>query len=315
MVKVAFLFSGQGAQYVGMGKDLYQNCPTARSIFDMADNVLGYKLSELCFAGPKEDLDKTENTQPAILTVSVAACTALVERGIKPDVVAGLSLGEYSALVCSNVLPFAEGVRLVRKRGLFMQEAVPQGIGGMIAVLGMDTQKVEDACRALRAEGGMVFVVNYNCPGQLVISGTMQSLEAAKVLLAQAGGKRFISLGVSGPFHTELLLPAAEKLAAEIAEITLGEPQYPLIANVSGDYIVNAAEVSALLPKQVMSPVLWEKGIRRILDDGADTFIEIGPGSALRGFMKKIATDKEVRLLHVEDMASLEETIASFVKT
>lgn len=312
MVKVAFLFSGQGAQYVGMGKDLYENCPAARSIFDTADNVLGYKLSELCFAGPKEDLDKTENTQPAILTVSVAASAALMERGIKPDVVAGLSLGEYSALVCGNVLPFTEAVCLVRKRGLFMQEAVPLGVGGMIAVLGMDTQKVEDACRAVRNEGGMVYVVNYNCPGQLVISGTMQALDAAKVLLAQTGGKRFIPLGVSGPFHTALLHPAAEKLAAEITKIELSEPQFPLIANVSGDYIRNAAEVADLLPKQVMSPVLWEKGIRRMLDDGFDTFIEIGPGSALRGFMKKIAADREVKLLHVEDMASLEETAAYF---
>lgn len=312
MVKVAFLFSGQGAQYVGMGKDLYENCPAARSIFDMADNVLGYKLSELCFAGPKEELDKTENTQPAILTVSATACQALLERGIKPDVVAGLSLGEYSALVCSNVLPFSQGVSLVRKRGLFMQEAIPLGVGGMVAILGMDTQKVEDACRVVRDNGGMVQVVNYNCPGQLVISGTMQALEDAKHLLSQAGGKRFIPLGVSGPFHTELLLPAAEKLASQIAKIELSEPQFPLIANVTGDYVTTAAEVAVLLPKQVMSPVLWEKGIRKMLDDGVDTFIEIGPGAVLRGFMKKIAADREVRLLHVEDMASLEETTSYF---
>lgn len=305
MGKIAFLFSGQGSQAVGMGKELFDNSPDARSVFETADKVLGYSLSELCFTGPKEELDKTENTQPAILTVSIAAYQALAAEGIKPDVNAGLSLGEYSALVCSEVLLFEEAVELVRKRGRFMQEAVPQGLGGMAAILGLEAEKVEEACQAA-GEKGVVRVANYNCPGQIVISGEKAALEEASSKAAELGAKRVIPLEVSGPFHTPLLQPASEKLAAELAKIHVGEPKVPVISNVTADYLKGSADALNLLPQQVMNSVLWEMTIRKMLDQGVDTFVEIGPGNTLRGFVKKI--DRQAILLNVEDMASLNKT-------
>lgn len=306
MGKIAFLFSGQGSQYVGMGKELYDNNTAARTIFDQADQELGYSLSELCFNGPKEELDKTENTQPAILTVSIAAYKALAASGVFPDGVAGLSLGEYSALVASEVIAFEEAVKLVRKRGKFMQEAVPQGLGGMAAILGLETEKIEEACKAAEAEG-VVQVANYNCPGQIVISGEKAALEAACAKVSEFGAKRVIALEVSGPFHTSLLKPAAERLEAELTKVSLAEPKYPLISNVTADYVKDSAEVANLLPQQVMNSVRWEMTIRKMLEDGVDTFVEIGPGSTLRGFVKKI--DRKAQLLNVEDMASLTNAV------
>jgi [acyl-carrier-protein] S-malonyltransferase len=307
MGKIAFLFSGQGSQVVGMGKDLYDHNPAAREIFQTADRELGYPLSDLCFTGPREELEKTENTQPAILTVSIAAYQALAAEGIRPDVAAGLSLGEYSALVCSEVLLFEEAVELVRKRGRFMQEAVPQGLGGMAAVLGLNAGKAEEACQAAGSMG-VVQVANYNCPGQIVLSGEKAALEEASRRSAELGAKRVIPLEVSGPFHTALLRPAAEKLAAELGRVHFGEPKVPVISNVTADYLKDAADAVKLLPQQVMHPVLWEMTIRRMLSEGVDTFVEIGPGNTLRGFVKKI--DRQANLLNVEDIDSLNKTIA-----
>jgi len=306
MGKIAFLFSGQGSQYVGMGKDLYDHNPAARVIFDQTDSELSYGLSRLCFSGAQEELNRTENTQPAILAVSIAAFEALKGHGIFPDVIAGFSLGEYSALVCSEVLNYREAVKLVRKRGLYMQEAVPEGQGGMAAVLGMDTSKVEEACTAVGNEA-VIKVANYNCPGQVVISGEKKALEAASSKLAEFGAKKVIPLQVSGPFHTSFMQPAAEKLKRELSLLEFGQPKYPIISNVTADYIKDSLHVAELLPRQVMNSVLWEMSIRKMLADGVDTFIEIGPGSTLRGFVRKI--NKNTTLLNVEDMSSLNSTV------
>jgi len=307
MAKTAFLFSGQGSQYIGMGKDLYDNNPSAKNVFDLADSVLGYSISELCFSGPKEELDLTENTQPAILSVSIAAYEALRAYGKAPDIVAGFSLGEYAALVASGVMDFREAVELVRNRGKYMQGAVPAGLGGMAAVLGLETEKVEEAC-LLSGSEGIVRVANYNCPGQLVISGEKKALEAATRKVLEYGAKRVLPLQVSGPFHTPLMQPAAEKLKLELSGIELREPCYPIISNVTAEFISDSSEVAELLPRQVMSSVLWELSIRRMLSEGVETFVEIGPGSALRGFIRKI--DRNARLFNVEDIISLNSTVA-----
>lgn len=312
MGKIAFIFAGQGSQDIGMGKDLSEHNEKSRSVFAAADRALGFPLSVLCFEGPKEELDKTENTQPAVLTVSVAALKALEEYGIKPDMCAGLSLGEYTALVCSGVIDFPEAVKLVQKRGRYMQEAVPQGRGGMAAILGLDNAAVEEACR-LASTTGIVQVANYNCPGQAVIAGERQALEEAVGRAGELGARKAILLDVSGPFHTELLRPAAEKLDLELSDIRFHELQIPVLSNVTADFIRDEAEARRLLPQQVIKPVLWEMTVRKMISEGVDTFVEIGPGNALRGFVKRI--DRKARLLNIEDSTSLKETAETILKS
>ncbi|PJI08510.1 MULTISPECIES: ACP S-malonyltransferase [Clostridium] len=288
MGKIAFVFSGQGAQHVGMGKDLYDNFQCSKEIFDKADKALNFKISELCFEGKAEELNLTENTQPAILITSIAAMEALKEeKGIIPDVVAGLSLGEYSAHVCSGTFSFEDAVKLVRKRGRYMQEAVPVGIGTMAAIIGLDSETVNRVCNE-ESKSGVVEVANYNCPGQIVIAGEVKAVENACAKLKESGARKTIMLSVSGPFHTSMLKSAAEKLEIELENININDMKVPVITNVTGDYVKNKGEVKGLLKKQVMSSVRWEDTINKMIDDGVDTFIELGPGRTLTSFIKKI---------------------------
>jgi [acyl-carrier-protein] S-malonyltransferase len=305
MNKIAFVFAGQGAQYVGMGKELADNIPVCREVFEEADKALGFEISKICFEGTKEELDKTENTQPAILTTSIAALKALEESGIKPDVVAGLSLGEYSALVCSGALNFSDAVKLVKKRGKFMQEAVPVGVGTMAAILGLGAEDVKAVCAEAK-DLGIVEPANFNCPGQIVIGGEIEAVKLASDKAKERGGK-VIPLSVSAPFHTSMLKPAAIKLEEELKAVKLGEIKTPVITNVTGDYIKESVNIKELLKKQVMSSVLWENSVKRMIEDGVDTFVELGPGKALSGFVKKI--DRKAIIVNVEDLKSLEKAL------
>ena len=257
MGKIAFVFPGQGSQVVGMGKDLYENFPVAKAVFDAADEALGYSITELCFNGPEEELRKTFHTQPAILTVSVACQEVLREKGIQPEIVAGHSLGEYSALVAAGSLAFADAVRLVRKRGLFMQEAVPQGEGSMAAILGLDRTAIVDICRQVAADNGAVQAVNFNCPGQIVIAGKTVAVEKAVEALKAAGAKRAIMLPVSAPFHSTLMQPAADRLAAELEGILINDAHIPVVANINGQVITDGVAIKASLVQQAASAVLW----------------------------------------------------------
>ncbi len=310
MSKTAFLFPGQGSQSVGMGKELADNFSVARQVFEEADQALGFSISNLCFEGPEEELRKTVNTQPAILTVSVATLRVLQQAGISFDITAGHSLGEYSALVASGVLDFADAVRLVNKRGQYMQEAVPLGEGAMAAVMGMEREKVVEICAEVEKEAGAVQAVNFNCPGQIVIAGKTAAVEKAAAALKAAGAKRAIMLPVSAPFHSTLLQPAAEKLALELDKVSFREPKLPVVANVTGKISTNSAEIKQLLVTQAANPVLWEDCVATVAAYGATVSVEIGPGKVLTGFTKKIAP--EIATFNVEDMESLQKTLDYF---
>lgn len=306
MGKVAFIFSGQGAQCSGMGKDLSDNIEESRNIFKAADEALGFKLSELCFSGDASELNKTENTQPAVLTVSIAALMALKAKGYTPDYTAGLSLGEYSALVCSGVFDFSTAVKLVRIRGRLMQQEVAQGVGAMSAIIGLSDEEVKLACK-FGSKDGIVETANFNCPGQIVIGGEVLAVKNACEKATELGAARVINLTVSGPFHTSMLKGAAEKLELELNKVDFKEIKIPIITNVTGDFIKDKSEIKGYLKKQVMSPVMWESTIRRMVSLGVDTFVELGPGKVLCSFIKKV--DRKLTTLNVEDTKSLQKTI------
>jgi [acyl-carrier-protein] S-malonyltransferase len=294
MSKTAFIYPGQGAQKAGMGADFYERSETARAIFDQAGEKLGLDMKALCFE-ENEKLDLTEYTQAALVTTCLAMTRVVRERGLKPDITAGLSLGEYSAIAAAGGMDDLDAVRLVRKRGILMQNTVPAGEGGMCAVMGMEASKIEEVLEEMAGEAaGDVTIANYNCPGQIVITGKTPAVEAAAERLKAAGAKRAMMLNVSGPFHSPLLMPAGEELARELETVTFYPLDIPYVTNVTAERVEDIGETKELLAKQVSSPVRWMQSMEAMIREGVDIFVEIGPGKTLAGFMKKISRDVKV---------------------
>lgn len=303
---IAFLFPGQGSQSVGMGKDLAQYYAVARQTFEEADDALGYKLSQLCFEGPEEQLRLTEITQPAILTVSVAIWRVLEEKGLKPDFVAGHSLGEYSAHVAAGTFNFRDAVRTVRNRGKYMQEAVPVGVGAMAAILGMQADKVEEICKDA-AQGEVCSAANINSPEQIVISGNTSAVERATKLAEERGAKKAKMLPVSAPFHCSLMKPAQDRLAADLKNLEFRKPSIPVACNVDAALVEDAEGSRDALIRQVTGAVRWEESVRLLITRGVQRFVEVGPSKVLWGLMRQI--DRSPSAFYVNDNASLQKTL------
>ena len=306
MSKIAFIFPGQGAQACGMGQDFYEQTETGKRIFDKATELMGFSMPQLCFE-ENDRLDITEYTQAAMVTASIAMMRVLEENGIKPDVAAGLSLGEYCALAAAGVMSDEDAIRTVRQRGILMQEAVPVGEGAMAAILALDASAIEEVTGAM--EG--VWIANYNCPGQIVITGKTAAVEKAAESLKAAGAKRAVLLNVSGPFHSKMLESAGEELAKEMEKRNFEPLAIPYVTNVTAKYVTDIKETKALLAKQISSPVRWEESVRTMIEDGVDTFVEIGPGKTLAGFMRRI--DKGVKVYNIETWEDMEKVIAELV--
>jgi [acyl-carrier-protein] S-malonyltransferase len=306
MGKLAFLFPGQASQYPGMGRELAANHPAARSVFDEADRALGFSISEVCFSGSEEALKLTANTQPAILTVSVAAYRVLEENGVQPAFVAGHSLGEYSALVAAGGLEFSDAVRLVRHRGEYMQTAVPEGVGAMAAILGLAPAEVAGICRKA-AQGQVVAPANLNSPEQTVISGHAEAVKRAVEMASAGGAKRAVMLPVSAPFHSSLMEPAAERLEVDLRATQFHTLRVPLVNNADAELITSGDEAREGLVRQVTLPVRWEESVRELIDQGVNTFVEVGPGRVLTGLLRQI--DRSIHVFNVEDEKSLRSTL------
>ena len=300
MSRIAFIFPGQGAQTCGMGKDFYEQTETGKKVFDRASELLGFSVPELCFE-PNDRLDITEYTQAAMVTAGIAMMRVLEEKGIHPDVTAGLSLGEYCALAAAGVMSDDDAIATVRQRGILMQEAVPAGVGAMAAILALDAAVIEEVTASMED----VWIANYNCPGQIVISGRKEAVEEACERLKAAGAKRAILLNVSGPFHSGMLTEAGEKLGQVLLQTEIKSPQIPYVANVTAQYVTEAAPAQELLTRQVSSSVKWQQSVETMLADGVDTFVEIGPGRTLTGFMRKI--DRAARCFNVEKLEDIDK--------
>lgn len=308
MSRIAFIFPGQGAQKVGMGKDFYDNSPIAKEIFDKASDAVGLDLRALCFE-ENNDINITEFTQVALLVTSVSMMEVLRDRGIRPDVAAGLSLGEYCALVAAGSMTYLDAARAVRKRGIYMQEEVPAGVGGMCAIMGLDAEAIDRAIEDVDE----VQVANYNCPGQIVISGKKEAVEKGAELCKEAGARRTVMLNVSGPFHSDLLKGAGVKLQKVLDEIEIKKPMFPYVANVTAGYVTEQEDIKPLLVRQVSTSVRWQQSVETMLADGVDTFIELGPGRTLAGFNKKIgkALGRELTTYNISTMEELEAVVAA----
>ena len=311
MGKTVFMFPGQGSQYIGMGKEFYEQIPICKEVYDLASEVTGLDIPALCFE-ENEKLNITEYTQICMLATEAAIYMALEQNGYQPDVTAGLSLGEYGALIASGVMTAEEAFELVRKRGIFMQEAVPAG-GAMAAVLGLDAAAIEQICRETAEQtGSKVSIANYNCPGQIVISGQEEAVHLAGETCKASGAKRVVPLKVSGPFHSKMLRGAGEKLKEELKKVEISDSFVPYIANVTADYVTKKEEVKPLLASQVSSSVRWQQTIERLIADGADEFVEIGPGRTLSGFVKKV--NRDVKVSSIDKMEDFIQFIGSHVE-
>ena len=306
-MKIGFLFPGQGSQSVGMGKDIYEEYEVARKIYEEVQNITGIDIAKISFEGPEETLNQTKYTQLAILTESLAILEILKQSGIKAEVSAGLSLGEYSALINSNTLSFDEGVKLVKKRGEYMQNLLPNGEWQMAAIMGLSDEEVEEVCK--KVESGFVVPANYNTVGQVAISGEKKAIEKAEIIAKEMGAKKVRVLKTAGPFHTEKLVDSSNALRKELENVTINKFETKVVKNIDGELYKDTDDVKDILAHHIINPVRFSKTIKTMLDNGIDTFIEIGPGKTLSGFVKRTPTDKEITILNINDVQTLKDTI------